>query len=58
MSAVAIAALIILLVAKEMVRAAGGDHAAARTAVLNVAIYPLLAVFAFVVGRRLLELLR
>jgi hypothetical protein len=55
--ALAILVLIVLLVARELIRAYAGPHADGRIAVLNVSIFPLLSVFAIVIVFRLLDLL-
>lgn len=54
---VAIALLTILLVQKELIRAAGDTDASVRIRTLNIAIVPLLIVFGLTILKRLLDLI-
>lgn len=54
---IAILLLLVLLILKELVRAAGGDQTAERLRALDIAIVPLLCAFVVVIGIRLARLL-
>ncbi len=49
--------LMVLLLERELIRSAGRPHARTATRILDVAVIPLLAIFIFVVGMRLYQVL-